>query len=70
MIIVKTERTHLWTPEKKEALVLLAFRGTPIKDICAEYGITQDLYYEWRNQFLANITHCKITSKKHDLTSG
>jgi transposase-like protein len=34
--------------------VLEGLRGKPVAEICAEHQISPSLYYQWRDQFLAN----------------
>ncbi|WP_029894821.1 transposase [Desulfohalovibrio reitneri] len=42
-----------WTPEQKTRVVLEGLRGRPVGEVCAEYAISQNQYYKWRDQFLA-----------------
>ena len=40
--------------EQKFAIVLQGIKGeTTITELCNEHGISQALYYKWRDQFLA-----------------
>jgi transposase-like protein len=43
-----------WTPEQKVRLVLEGLRGRAVAEICTEFGISQNQYYKWRDQFLSN----------------
>ena len=43
-----------WKPEQKVKVVLEGLRGRAVADICTEFGISQNQYYKWRDQFLSN----------------
>lgn len=36
-------------------IVLQGLKGIPISEFCAEHQISQAQYYQWRDQFLANM---------------
>ena len=38
-----------WDSKKKSEIVMRGFRGAVIADLCAEYGISQSQYYQWRD---------------------
>jgi len=42
-------------PKTKAMIVLQGLKGKPISELCAEHQISQAQYYQWRDQFLANI---------------
>lgn len=48
-----TRRT--WDSKTKARIVFEGLKGLPVAAICAEYGISQGMYYKWRDVFLANI---------------
>ena len=41
-----------WTHEEKLAIVLDGFKGRSVRDICAEYGVSETQYYKWRDKAL------------------
>jgi transposase-like protein len=43
-----------WDAKTKALIVLEGFKGKPVSEICTEHQISQSLYYQWRDQFLAN----------------
>ena len=46
-----------WTPQEKLNIVLQGLRGTvKISELCNEHGITQAMYYEWKNLLLSQAT--------------
>ena len=44
-----------WDAQTKAKVVLEGLRGRPVSEICAEYGIHNSLYYDWRDKFLNNM---------------
>jgi transposase-like protein len=46
-----------WDAKTKALIVLEGLKGNPIAEICTEHQISQSLYYQWRDQFLANAAH-------------
>lgn len=44
-----------WDAKTKAAIVLMGLKGKPVAEICTEHQISQSQYYQWREQFLANI---------------
>jgi transposase-like protein len=46
-----------WDAKTKALIVLEGLKGKPIAEICTEHQISQSLYYQWRDQFLANAAH-------------
>lgn len=45
-----------WDAKTKVMIVLQGLQGKPVAEICTEHQISQSLYYQWRDQFLANAT--------------
>ena len=42
-----------WTGQEKLAIVLQGLKGNcRISELCNEYGITQGMFYKWRDQLL------------------
>ena len=39
-----------WTNEEKLAAVLEGLAGRSAREICVEYGISDSMYYKWRDQ--------------------
>jgi transposase-like protein len=46
-----------WDAKTKALIVLEGLKGNPIAEMCTEHQISQALYYQWRDQFLANAAH-------------
>lgn len=44
-----------WDPKTKAMIVVEGLKGRPISEICIEHQISQAQYYQWRDQFLANM---------------
>ena len=44
-----------WDPKIKAMIVIEGLRGKPIAELCIEHQISQAQYYQWRDQFLANV---------------
>ena len=44
-----------WDAKTKATIVLMGLKGKPVADICTEHQISQSQYYQWRDQFLANM---------------
>jgi len=43
-----------WDAKTNAMIVLEGLKGKSVAEICAEHQIGQSLYYQWRDQFLAN----------------
>jgi transposase-like protein len=43
-----------WDAETKTKIVIQGLQGRPVAELCNEYQISQSLYYQWCDQFLAN----------------
>ena len=46
-----------WDAHTKAMIVIEGLKGKPVKEICVEHQISQSLYYQWRDQFLANAAN-------------
>jgi transposase-like protein len=46
-----------WDAKTKAMIVLEGLKGKPVAEICTEHQISQSLYYQWRDQFLAHAAH-------------
>ena len=44
-----------WDPKTKAMIVVEGLKGKPISEIYIEHQISQAQYYQWRDQFLANM---------------
>ncbi len=42
-----------WDSKTKAKIVLEGLSGKPVSEICNEYQISQNQYYQWRDRFLA-----------------
>ena len=45
-----------WDPKIKAMIIVEVLKGKPVSEICMEHQISQAQYYQWRDQFLANMT--------------
>jgi transposase-like protein len=45
-----------WDADTKAKIVIQGLQGRPIAELCHEYQISQSLYDQWRDQFLANAS--------------
>jgi transposase-like protein len=43
-----------WDAKTKAMIVLEGLKGKPVAEFCTEHQISQSLYYQWRDQFLAH----------------
>jgi transposase-like protein len=43
-----------WDARTKALIVIEGLKGTSVAELCNEHQISQSLYYQWRDQFLAN----------------
>jgi len=53
-----------WEPKTKAMIVVEGLKGKQVADICIEHQISQAQYYQWRDQFLSNMSHV-FTSDDH-----
>ena len=44
-----------WSAEEKLAAVLDGLKGRPGREICKEYGISETLYYKWREEAITGM---------------
>jgi len=44
-----------WDPKTKAMIVMQGLKGKPVAEISREHQISQNQYYQWRDQFLANV---------------
>jgi transposase-like protein len=42
-----------WDSKTKAKVVLEGLTGKPVSEICNQYQISQNQYYQWRDKFLA-----------------
>jgi transposase-like protein len=42
-----------WDSKTKAKVVLEGLSGKPISELCSQYQISQNQYYQWRDRFLA-----------------
>jgi transposase-like protein len=45
-----------WDADTKAQIVIQGLQGKPVAELCNEYQISQSLYYQWRDQFLAHAS--------------
>ena len=45
-----------WDARTKAMIVIEGLKGKPVAELCNEHQISQSLYYQWRDQFLAQAT--------------
>ncbi len=43
-----------WDAKTKAMIVMEGLKGKPVAELCTEHQISQSLYYQWRDQFLAH----------------
>jgi transposase-like protein len=46
-----------WDAKTKALIVLEGLKGKSVVEICTEHQISQSLYYQWRDQFLAHAAN-------------
>ena len=46
-------KRRTWDARTKAMIVIEGLKGKPIAELCTEHQISQSLYYQWRDQFLA-----------------
>jgi transposase-like protein len=54
-----------WDAETKTKIVIQGLQGRPVAELCNEYQISQSLYYQWRDQFLANASRAFDVQQSH-----
>jgi transposase-like protein len=50
-------RRRKWEAKTKALIVLEGLQGKPVAEMCTEHQISQSLYDQWRDQFLAHAAH-------------
>jgi transposase-like protein len=45
-----------WDADLKAKIVMQGLQGRPVAALCHEYQISQSLFYQWRDQFLAKAS--------------
>jgi transposase-like protein len=45
--------------------VIQGLQGRPVAELCNEYQMSQSLYYQWRDQFLANASKAFDVPQSH-----
>jgi len=46
-------KRRVWDSKKKAKIILEGLSGKPVSEICSQYQISQNQYYQWRDRFLA-----------------
>ena len=54
-----------WSSKEKTRIILEGIKGRPVVDICAAYGVSQSLYYSWRDKFLSNVSDVFEADKRN-----
>jgi transposase-like protein len=54
-----------WDADTKVKIVIQGLQGKPVAELCNEYQISQSLYYQWRDQFLANASRAFDVQQHH-----
>jgi transposase-like protein len=55
-----------WDPKTKSMIVLQGLRGRSVGEICIEHQISQAQYYQWRDQFLANMHQVFVSNERRE----
>ncbi len=45
-------KKRAWDSRTKAKIVLEGLSGKPISEVCSQYQISQNQYYQWRDKFL------------------
>ena len=53
-----------WDSKTKVQVVIQGLKGRTVAEICGEYQISQNQYYQWRDQFLSNAGKAFETAKQ------
>ena len=54
-----------WSAKENSQIIIEGIKGRPVVDICATYGVSQSLYYAWRDKFFANVSDVFEVDKKN-----
>lgn len=46
---------HMLGAKQRAQIVLEGLKGLPLTEVCRKYRIREVQYYEWRDQFLAQL---------------
>ena len=57
-------KRRTWDAKTKALIILEGLKGKPGAEICTEHQITQSLYSQWRDQFLANAANAFETHQQ------
>jgi transposase-like protein len=57
-------KRRTWDAKTKALIILEGLKGKPVAEICTEHQITQSLYDQWRDQFLANAAKAFATHQQ------
>jgi transposase-like protein len=55
-----------WDAKTKAMIVVEGLKGKPISEICIEHQISQAQYYQWRDQFLANMPRVFVDDSRRE----
>ena len=55
-----------WEPKAKAMIVVEGLKGKQVADICIEHQISQAQYYQWRDQFLANMNQAFTSDDRRE----
>jgi len=55
-----------WDPKTKSMIVLQGLKGRPVSELCSEHQISQAQYYQWRDQFLANMYQVFVQDERRE----
>jgi len=53
-----------WDSRTKALIVIQGLKGKSVSEICTEHQISQNQYYEWRDQFLSNASKAFETNQQ------
>jgi len=46
-------KRRVWESKTKAKIVLEGLSGRPVSELCSQYQISQNQYYQWRDKFLS-----------------
>lgn len=46
-------KRRVWDSKTKAKIVLEGLSGRPVGELCSQYQISQNQYYQWRDKFLS-----------------
>jgi transposase-like protein len=46
-------KKRFWDSKTKAKIVLEGLSGKPVSELCSQYQVSQNQYYQWRDKFLA-----------------